>query len=123
MQYIIGIENNLEGRSMAWALEHPGCFSYGANGDQALAGLPGAIWKYAAWIREHNYGEGWLEEGEIEFYLDGTWEVYAINEAFNLAEQGYEVNAWYLHDWKPLVEEEVARGLKILAWSREDLLR
>jgi predicted RNase H-like HicB family nuclease len=123
MQYIVGIENNTEGRSMAWALEHPGCFSYGETGDRALAGLPEAIWKYAAWIRSHNYGRGWLEEGEIEFYLDGTWEVYAIDEAFNLAKQGYEVNAWYLHDWKPLTANDVECGLQILTWSREELLQ
>jgi hypothetical protein len=122
MQYSIGIENNFEGRSMAWALEHPGCFSYGTSGDRALAGLPEAIWDYRAWISANNQGSCWLEEDEIEFYLDGTWEVYAIDQDFNLAAEGYEVNGWFLHDWKPLTEEDVRRGLKILEWSRTDLL-
>ncbi len=37
-------------------------------------------------------------------------------------EEGYEVNAWFLHDWKPLTKEEIGRGFKMLSWSREDLL-
>jgi len=39
-----------------------------------------------------------------------------------LAQEGYEVNAWFLHDWKPLLPEEIERGLTMLAWSRQDLL-
>jgi hypothetical protein len=122
MLYRVGIENNVEGRSMAWALDHPGCFSYGPTAERALAGLPEAIWDYQAWIQARANGRGWIEDGEIEFYLDGSWDVYAIDEAFDLASEGYEVNAWYLHDWKPLVDEEVLRGLKVLEWSRVDLL-
>ena len=38
------------------------------------------------------------------------------------AENSYEVNAWFRHDWKPLSTEEIALGLKILSWSRTDLL-
>ena len=40
MRYVIGLENNVEGRSQAWALEHPGCFVYGAGGEAALAAMP-----------------------------------------------------------------------------------
>jgi uncharacterized damage-inducible protein DinB len=122
MLYRVGIENNVEGRSMAWALDHPGCFSYGPTAERALAGLPEVIWDYQAWIQARTNGTGWIEDGEIEFYLDGSWDVYAIDEAFDLASEGYEVNAWYLHDWKPLTDEEVLRGLKVLEWSRVDLL-
>jgi len=122
MLYRVGIENNVEGRSMAWALDHPGCYSYGLDGERALAGLPDAIWDYQAWIQARSAGGGWIEDGEIEFYLDGTWDVYALDESFDLAAEGYEVNAWFLHDWKPLTDEEVWRGLKVLEWSRVDLL-
>lgn len=122
MLYRVGIENNVEGRSVAWALDHPGCFSYGPSGERALASLPEAIWDYQTWIQARAGGRGWIEDGEIEFYLDGTYDVYTIDEAFDLADEGYEVNAWYLHDWKPLTDEEVSRGLKVLEWSRGDLL-
>ena len=38
----MGVENNIEGRSLAWALEHPGCFAYGPDGEAALEALPAA---------------------------------------------------------------------------------
>ena len=43
----IGLENNAEGRSQAWVLDHPGCFAYGVDGASALAAAPDAIRKYA----------------------------------------------------------------------------
>jgi hypothetical protein len=42
-----------EGRSLAWVLGHPGCFAYGADGDQALAGVPATIQAYGDWIAGH----------------------------------------------------------------------
>ncbi len=122
MLFKIGIENNVEGRSQAWALEHPGCFAYGPNGDAALAAMPEAIANYAAWIASRNQSECWLETDEIELYLAETWEGYAIDEDFNLAEEGYEVNAWFLHDWRPLDEQEILCARQMLSWSRDDLL-
>ncbi len=42
MKFRIGIGNNNEGfRSIAWALEHPGCYAYGVN---QVAGLDGELW-------------------------------------------------------------------------------
>jgi hypothetical protein len=122
MQFLIGIENNVEGRSMGWALENPGCFAYGANGDLALAAMPEAIANYATWIASRNEGVCWLEAREIELNLLDSWDVYSINENYDLAEQGYEVNAWFRHDWKPLSDQNIAQGLKLLSWSRIDLL-
>jgi uncharacterized damage-inducible protein DinB len=51
-----------------------------------------------------------------------TFQAYVIDERYDLAKDGYEVNAWFLHDWKPLLPEEIERGLTLLAWSRHDLL-
>jgi hypothetical protein len=122
MLYRIGIENNVEGRSMAWALDHPGCFAYGENADLALATMPEAIAEYADWIASRNAGEGWVDIGDLELALDGAWDVYSIDDDFELTMDGYEVNAWFRHDWKPLSAQDVERGLQILAWSRADLL-
>lgn len=51
-----------------------------------------------------------------------TWDCYSIGEDFELKADGYEINAWFRDDWKPLTADEVARGLLILAWSRVELL-
>jgi hypothetical protein len=122
MLFEIGIENNIEGRSLAWVLGHPGCFAYGENEQAALVAAPKAIADYAAWIESRNDGAGWADPGQIELFQAESWEVYAIDEAFDLVEDGYEVSAWFRHDWKPLTAGEIERGIQLLTWSREDLL-
>jgi hypothetical protein len=54
MIFQAGVENNNEGRSIAWALEHPGCFAYGVNADGALLNLETALSRYASWILHHD---------------------------------------------------------------------
>ncbi len=122
MIYQIGIENHVEGRSLAWVLEHPGCFCYGQDAEQALAKTPQAIMDYIDWISARKSDETWLNADGIELHVMETWDVYTINEAFDLAQEGYEVNAWFRHDWKPLTEQDVQRALLLLSWGREELL-
>jgi len=117
----VGIESGYEGRAVAWALEHPGCFAYGAEADQAFTGLSAAFSEYVDWIARHEPSP-WLEPLEPEMQVEETWEVYSIDKAYDLASEGYEVNAWFRHDWKPLSEVDIQRGLNLLAWSRADLL-
>lgn len=50
--YRVGLENGVEGRSLAWVLGHPGCFAYGADGEAALAEVSQAIQAYGDWIAE-----------------------------------------------------------------------
>jgi hypothetical protein len=119
--YRIGLENGIEGRSLACVLGHPGCFAYGADGDEALAKVPAAIQDYSDWIAGHA-GERWLAKGASECELAETWEVYHINRSFEVGDDGYSVESWFKHDWKPLTAVDVERSLKLLAWSREDLL-
>lgn len=42
MIFRIGIENNNDGRSIAWVLEHPGLFAYGENSEAAQKSFPQA---------------------------------------------------------------------------------
>jgi hypothetical protein len=122
MQYQIGIENEIQDRSIAWVLDHPGCFSYGKNAQAALAAVPRAIADYAGWIASRNESQTWVDASEIELYLAESWDVYAINNDFEPAQDGYEVNAWFRDDWKPLTERDLALDDKLLTWSRADLL-
>jgi DinB superfamily len=118
----VGLENNFEGHSLAWVLGHPGCFANGADGPSALAAVPQAISDYRYWINSHT-PESWLGQAGDEFQLVETWECWTIDDDFELAQEGYEVNAWFRHDWKPLSSEDILRGLLILQWGREDLLK
>ncbi len=123
MLYRIGIENNNDGfRTVAWVLEHPGCFAYGRNANEAIHHLPNAIFEYAAWAGAR--GANWIAPEEIEIGIEETFECYRIDQTtFERVETGgYIVESFFLHDWKPLTRSEIERALQILSWSRDDLL-
>lgn len=123
MIFRIGIENNNEGfRSIAWALEHPGCFAYGKDEDDTLKNLPQAIRDYSAWIRQHE--TSWVDESIIELKVEDVFADYNINESLDRDEQSnaYVVESWFQHDWKPLTTQDIERAIKLLTWGREDLL-
>jgi hypothetical protein len=126
MIFQVGIENNNEGRSIAWALEHPGCFAYGMKGQAAVTNLEGALDRYAGWILRHE-SNSWLSfaENEIEFDINGTWDNYFINDDLDKASEadGYSVESFFPYDWKPLTTVEIKRALDMLTWSRDDLLK
>lgn len=120
MNFRIGLENNVEGRSLTWVLDHPGCFAYGRDGQEALDNTPATIRAYRDWITAH--ASSWLTLDRIELEVEETWEVYTIGDDYEPSETGYEVNAWFRHDWKPLGNEEIERGLELLGWSHTDFL-
>ncbi len=117
----VGLENNAEGRSQAWVLGHPGCFAYGMDGKEAMLAVPKAIQDYRQWIVAHT-SESWLVGEDAEYHLEETWECYSINSDYELVQEGYEVNAWFRHDWIPLSWEDIQHGLLLLSWGREELL-
>ena len=123
MRFRVGIENNNEGiRSIAWILEHPGCFAYGGDEQESLANAFVAIREYARWLDEHE--KTWIPvDVDIEPHVEQVWTDYTINEEFDRVEgDGYDVEPFFEHDWKPLTGTDIERGLKLLAWSHADLL-
>jgi len=123
MIFRVGIENNNDGRSIAWALEHPGCFAYGANASAACINLETAIQKYATWILK-NEPNTWLNFDEVEIIPEETWEVYSIDENLDKVETGgYYVESFFRYDWKPLKRQEVEHSLQMLEWTRDELLK
>jgi hypothetical protein len=122
MQFHIGLEDGDENRSIAWILGQPGCFAYGADPEAALSAVPQAIREYSAWVGSHEENS-WVQTDDFQVKLDETWEVYHVNEEYERVEHGYSINAWFFNDWKALSELEIERGLKLLSWSRADLLQ
>jgi hypothetical protein len=126
MIFQVGIENGNEGRSIAWALDHPGCFAYGINGEGAVLNLESALSKYAGWILRHE-PRTWLSfsDADIEIIVNGTWDVYYINDDLEKASEadGYSVDSFFPYDWKPLTAVEIKHGLSLLIWTRDDLLK
>jgi len=122
MRIKIGVENNYEGRSLAWVLDYPGCFAYGADGSEAILRVPEALLRYKEWIDSH-LPDSWMKDlADFDIHLEESFDVFAINENYELDPDGYEVNAWFRHDWKLLSAEDIRRVKLILEWSRADLL-
>jgi uncharacterized damage-inducible protein DinB len=120
MRIQIGLELNNEGRALAWALDFPGCFAYGSDGPEAVIALARELVTYEDWVNRHS--PTGLELGNFDLRIVDTWEVFTVNDQYDPQDGGYAVNAWFLHDWKPLLQNEVERGLDLLRWSREDFL-
>jgi len=120
----VGIENNNDNRTIAWALEHPGCFAYGQDADEAMAAMHQAVRDYSAWIGRHE--ASWLPADSLEIKAEETFDAYFVDAALEPAEPSrntYMVESFFRHDWKPLKALEIERALKLLAWSRQDLLQ
>lgn len=120
MRILIGLELDNEGRAVAWALDFPGCFAYAAEGPEAVIALARELVAYEDWVTRHG---GELALGDFDLRIVDTWQVVTINEQYEVADGGYAVNAWFWHDWKPLLGSEIAHGLDLLRWSREDILQ
>src|SRR5512138_2052347 len=122
MIFRIGIENNNDDRSIAWALDHPGCFAYGQDREEAQKNFHQAAHNYVAWIAI--YGESWLDD-QVKVVVEETFDAYFIDASFERVPRGedtFMIESFFLNDWKPLAPYEIERALKLLAWSRADLL-
>ena len=123
MHIRIGLENGDENRSVAWALDFPGCFAYGADSSEAPVRVVPAYLAYRSWIRHHGGLPGLPEDRELDVKLVESWNVYWIDEDFEKGPgKPYAVNAWFHEDWKPLTRAEGRRAAALLKWAREDLL-
>ncbi|HEX8990037.1 MAG TPA: DinB family protein [Anaerolineales bacterium] len=119
----VGIENNNDNRSIAWALEHPGCFGYGSDAQDAEVAMQQASREYAAWVRQH--GMAWMDSDSVEVQVEETFDVYMAHPdptEFPDA-RDYMVESFFHRDEQPLSRLELERAGQLLEWSRQDLLR
>ncbi len=118
----IGIENNNDNRSIAWALEHPGCFAYGRDANEAEAAMQQAACDYAAWVQAH--GMSWMGAGSFEIRVEEMFDAYFLprDPALSRGEEPYLVESFFRFDAEPLTGTDIERALKLLDWSRQDLL-
>lgn len=126
MQLLIGLENNPQERSIAWALDYPGCFAYGRDAAEAIVSIAPAMIKHRAWALEHD-PHSWLAGlGDFDVRLAEVFEVYHIDAQGQRVPPGpttYQVGAWFQHDERPLTGVEVEQAAQLLSWSRADLLQ
>ncbi len=111
MLYHLNLEE-MEGRWIAHVPALPGCFVSDANHGTAVSEAPRAIADYRAWLRTH--GEAAPDE-PIQT------EVREIQRGW-LATPDNEINAFFAADRPPLTHDEITRALRLLEWTRADLL-
>ena len=122
MRVKVGVENNIEGRSLAWALDYPGCFAYGKDGSDAILRIPHALLRYKDWVDSHGPLSWMYGLEDFDIYLDQTFEVFSIQPENAENNKSYEVNAFFRHDESLLTVEDIHNGMLTLEWSRQDLL-
>lgn len=121
MRIEIGLENGYENKSIAWALDYPGCFSYGEDGAAAIMAFPRAFIGYKERVKARAE-KNWIDFDDIDVHLAETFECYKVDGNIFPAAAGKNVTAFWQVDWKPLSDVEIERGLLIMKWSRQDLL-
>jgi hypothetical protein len=121
MRIDVGLENNFNGRSLAWALDFPGCFNYGNDATEAVIGLPRALLEYQSFIEKHTRAP-WVKLGDFDVRLLEAVEDHFIDEHYQFVPEGRLVQAFFRYDWKPLAKLEVDHALLILKWSRAEML-
>lgn len=121
MKIYVGLENNFNGRSLAWALDYPGCFSYGKDATEAVVGIPRALIDYQKRIEKYT-DKSWFDLGDFDVRLVELFEDYHINDMYEWAEEGRTIQAWYRHDWKPLTQQDTEHIGLLLKWSRSEIL-
>lgn len=123
MQIRIGLEHHIKDRTQAWALDYPGCFSYGSDSSEALVNLPRALLNYQDWIRSHTL-QPWITFSDLDLLVVDQFTTYFVRDDFSPAPigEGYEVNAWFIDDWRPLSNQEIEQCLLIFNWQRAELM-
>src|SRR5262245_60820223 len=112
MRFVVYVEVEEDGSAMAHVPTLPGCISTGLNQAVALGRRPQAVHDYYRWLKSH--GEPVPDQIDpIELDVAGV-----------SADTGHPGDAasFFPTDRAPLTEAEVATLLRLMAYSRKDLL-
>lgn len=101
---------------LAWALDLPACFSSAITAADAVAHAPQKIAEHFSWLLNHD-GLLLIVNEPIEVEVVETFHSFASNE-----DPDYVVNAFFEDDRRPLGYWDIEIALRLLDWTRQDLL-
>ena len=113
----VGLENKVEGRTLAWALDYPGVFTYGSEDAEALLRMPREMLRFENWLNLHT-DQPWVQLEGLDMHIDETFEVSSV--WYDGKTHG--VHSFFQSDMVPLTGEDVRKALLIFNWQREELL-
>jgi len=116
MHYRLAVEEIEPGHWVAWALDLPACFSSAQTEAEAVDRAPERIAGYYAWLTDHDPSLPVIEEPPVTEVVE-TFGSFASSE-----DPDYVVNAFFEEDRRPLGYWDVEVGLRLLQWTRQDLL-
>jgi hypothetical protein len=116
MRYRVAVEDIEPNHYVSWVLDLPGCFSSAQNQQDAVADTPSRIADYFGWVAKHEPSVPRVS-GPFEMTVVEVFKAYASDE-----DPDYLVNAFFEDDRRPLSYWDVEVGLRLLRWSRQDLL-
>jgi len=114
MRYRLGVEDIEPGHWVAWALELPGCFSPGSTRTEAIANAGASIAAYEHWLAMHE-GRDPVDNPYMDIH------VAEICQSIQTAPD-YTANAFFEDDRRALSKEDIQRVLKLLEFTRADLM-
>jgi predicted RNase H-like HicB family nuclease len=117
MHYRLGVEDIEPNHYVAYTLDLPGCFSSARTEADAVARAPDCIGAYYDWLMLHDPS---LPTVRGPFAVTVV-EVFHSFTSYD--DPNYLVNACFANDRRPLTYWDVVNGLRLLEWSRHDLLQ
>lgn len=116
MRINIALEGKYEGKYITWALDYPGCFGYGISEEEAIINFPKDFLAYQNWINFKAGADSWLKNlTDFDIHLRETFKNFENSEK-------KVVCSWFQNDELPLNQLEIDQAIKILNWSRKDLM-
>jgi predicted RNase H-like HicB family nuclease len=105
----------METRWIAYVDGLPGCFFSAEDRDEALLGVPGALWAYLYWLDGHNHPLPGIDHRRTLYIAETVPEwIHPLT--------GEAVNAFFAADAPALSGEEVTRAACMFEWTAADLL-
>jgi len=124
MHINIALEGKYENHFIAWALDFPGCFGYGADEQEAIIHFPQDFLAYQNWINFKAGIHSWVKDiRDFDIRLVESFKNFYVNDQLQIVENhGKMISSWFQNDQKPLIQTEIEQALEILKWSRKDFL-
>jgi len=117
MRYRLAIEDVEPNHWIAWVLDLPACFGSAQTPADAVAHAPERIAAYYSWLLTHDSSLPVIAE-PVEVEVVETFHSFASSQ-----DPEYLVNAFFEDDRRLLNYWEVEVALRLLQWTRQDLLK